>query len=288
MEKYRALPFAMYDLAVYLPGGAIILVVARWAVNALLEIDLSLPQGLISGDPTDPIGLAVRAIIWLSASYLVGHLAAFVSTYAVEKLVHNNLGYPADVWLQWENDEKNDCRAIFANNIKNRPKNLVSYIILIFQLPAIIPILIVLIWKPFGFYVPKLPKGIFELVKDKYKSTKAPIEIKSGSIWDKIVEHFVSNRNELAYSRMYNYLVIYGTLRQLSLIIIIIIWISLLIDVKMASEGSVVFDLHRFLFIQCMAFSYTACVMAFAKFNRRYFEETIMALILGKEQDSSL
>ncbi len=286
MEKYRSLPFAMYDLAVYLPGGVIILVIAKWAIDALLGVDLGLPAGLISNDPKDTIGVAIRAVIWLSASYLVGHLAAFVSTYVVEKFVHNNLGYPADVWLKWERAQPSErsLRAMFAENIAGRSRNAVSMLIIVAQLPAIVPLIALSIWKPLGFYSPKLPTGILDAVSIKYGNIKTGVPLEIGSRWDKIIEHHVANNNELAYSRMYNYLVIYGALRQLSFIILMTLWVLIAYDFRMILEGNFVFSLEKMIFSQSLAFAYVSSAMAFAKFNRRYFEETIMALILGQER----
>ena len=285
MEKHRNLPFAMYDLAVYLPGGAIALLIAKFAFESIFGSTLHLPFNPEDGDT---IGVAVKAVIWLSASYLAGHLAAFISTYVIEKLVHNNLGFPSEIWLELENSDEDlsshsqFLRGIFTRNLRNFQKNLVNYVIVISQIPAFIPILLFLIRKPFGFYSPKLPVGVLNDVKFRYKEIGIDIPIKNGSRWEKIVEHFVANNCDSAYARMYNYLVIYGALRLLSLLILMVMWSILIIDcIDFFRFKNVVMDYQELSILFTLSWTYILAVMAFAKFNRRYFEETIMALLLA-------
>jgi hypothetical protein len=97
--NYRALPFAAYDLAVYLPGGAILLLLLQYTFATISDAPLAAPISLAGHDTVDDI---VMGVVWLSASYLAGHLGAFFSTYAVERFVHNALGYPSNVWLEME------------------------------------------------------------------------------------------------------------------------------------------------------------------------------------------
>ena len=292
MEKYRTLPFAMYDLAVYLPGGAVILVLTKAAIEAILGYRVKIFVGSLSQYNTDVIDLVIRSVIWLSASYLAGHLASFISTYIVEKPVHHYFGYPSGIWLEFEQKGRpgslaSDVQNIILDNFKKSIiislKDKVQVFVLFLQIPAIPFFTLILLRRAFGFYSPKLPLGLISNVKKSYNSIGVDITIDKGTRWEKIVEHHVANNCPSAYSRMYNYLVIYGALRLLSMILLMICWYFILLSIiSIISVGETRFDIFRSLIFTMSAASYTLAVMAFAKFNRRYFEETIMALLLAK------
>ena len=275
----------MYDLAVYLPGGAVLLVVCKFIVESLLGHPI-VPT-LIPKDG-DSINLVIRAILWVSASYLAGHLGAFASTYLIEKFVHNSLGYPSDIWLETEKQngpigKYQDLREIFTDKIHNTRLNLVSIAILILQIPAFLPIIFFYFVKPFGFYAPKIPSNLLPAVQKQFCKLHIDVKIEQGSRWEKLVEHFVANHCPLAYTRMYNYLVIYGALRLISFILLLVCWYLTIDDllVKFNHGQNFTINYVRTLFYFSMSGIYIVSVMAFAKFNRRYFEETILAFILA-------
>jgi hypothetical protein len=80
---------------------------------------------------------------------------------------------------------------------------------------------------------------------------------------------------------MYNYLVIYGALRSLALLILVYLWYILLSDLWLKAHSTFKFDLKTTIVFNLGSVIYVLAVMAFAKFNRRYFEETILAFLLG-------
>lgn len=282
----------MYDLAVYLPGGAVILVLTKAAMAAIFGLDFPM-AGVVQNGSADSIGIIIRAVIWLSASYLAGHLASFISTYIIEKPVHHYFGYPSSVWLQFEENARKGVlieavKDIMRNNFKKSlaitKKDIVQIIVLLFQIPAFIWFSIVFWRGAFGFYAQKLPLGIISKVRSKFRGIGINIPIESGSRWEKIIEHHVANNCPLAYNRMYNYLVIYGALRLLSLIMISICWFIIIFSIKNKfTSGDITIEWGLVIIWLFASVAYTMSVMAFAKFNRRYFEETIMALLLAKQ-----
>lgn len=291
MDKFRSLPFAMYDLAVYLPGGAVLLIILKSVLRAFASSEYDAISAALMPNANDTIGLVIRSVIWLSASYLTGHLAAFASTYAVEKPVHHYLGYPSAVWLDFE--EKAELgkiaeilKKIFQKRVQQAfsgfYRDPVQILVLILQIPAI-PIFFMIYKKgAFGFYSPKLPLGLMNDVRRHYDKIGVEIKIGSGTRWEKVVEHHVANNCALAYTRMYNYLVIYGALRLLAFIMLLIMWAAIVETGYNYFNGYQEFDFLRTSFIIMAVVAYAFSVMAFAKFNRRYFEETIMALVLAK------
>ena len=127
----------------------------------------------------------------------------------------------------------------------------------------------------------------FEKLKKKFEILDTGIEIRQGSRWDKILEHHVANRCPSAYSRMYNYLIIYGALRLISLIMLMILWIFIFNDLIIKIEC-----LKLGYFFQCLSLKislqyliicsvYIMALMAFSKFNRRYFEESVLGFLFS-------
>lgn len=281
----------MYDLAVYLPGGAVLLILLKAIIRSFAASEYDAVSAALMPNANDTIGLVTRSVIWLSASYLSGHLAAFASTYAVEKPVHHYLGYPSAVWLEFEKKARlgkiaQDLKSIFQDSVKGSLKNSykdpVQIVVLALQLPAI-PIFWAIYKKgAFGFYSPKLPLGLMDDVRELYAKIGVRIPIGIGTRWEKVLEHYVANNCPLAYTRMYNYLVIYGALRLLSFIMLLVIWSILGESIYNFLLFDAYFDVMKFSFMAMFATAYAFSVMAFAKFNRRYFEETIMALVLAK------
>lgn len=288
MDGYKSLPFASYDLAVYLPGGAVFIVVVRAVSIALLGHN---PFQMIDLSDGNSIDTAIKAVAWLSLSYLAGHLAAFISTYTVERFVHEAVGFPSDIWFEKEQKVKAGVearvalRSIFSDKISSYRHHLTfsSKLVIFFQFPIIIYLIIFLIFKPLGFYHPKTPDRIIDDVAKCYRRIRSSVEFDISTRWDKVVEHFVSNNCPGAYTRMYNYLVIYGALRLLSFIILFILWAVIAGDLKyrFCNGTWLTIDLWKTFQFQLVAGANFLSMMAFAKFNRRYFEESIYALLLA-------
>lgn len=288
MTQYRALPFATYDLAVYLPGGAVLLILGQYAFHTIVGSPF-LPEISDFGSPI--VNDVVLAVLWLSASYLAGHLGAFLSAMVIERFVHNALGYPSSVWLKKEEYTSAGVGAhrflqnLFVRNVKNYRWNISSILVITFLFPLYPCFLIFYLFKPFGFYEPKLPEGLGEDFRRGFGRIVSSISIEEGTRWEKIVEHYVANNCPAAYLRMYNYLFIYGALRLLSFILVLASWVILLkSSIAFIGPSDWEFSYRRVsLYIGTSIMGYMA-MLAFAKFNRRYFEESILAL-LYTEQD---
>ena len=291
MGDYKALPFATYDLAVYLPGGAVLLVLIQYAFSTLLSQPIVPPVSVSGHSLVDDV---VLAVLWLSGSYLAGHLGAFLSTYVVERFVHNALGYPSDVWIEKERtvgagiSARQTISGIFSRNVRQFRWDFVSIITMVFLFPAWPFFILFLMFKPVGFYTPKLPDHIQNDVMDAFKKTRSSVEVGEGTRWEKVVEHYVANNCPPAYMRMYNYLVIYGALRLLSFIMLVACWVILLKSVAaVCFFDEWYFSLRRLMIYGAAASAGYMAMLAFAKFNRRYFEESIMALLLETNSRNS-
>lgn len=284
MANYRTLPFATYDLAVYLPGGAVLLLVAHNLFATVVGGQL-MPGQTFPAETT--INSATQIVLWLSASYLVGHLGAFLSTYTVERFIHNALGFPSDVWLEKEErtqsgvGRREALKSIFQENIRSFRWSWSAGLSFLFQFPLWIFYIIFAAVLPIGFYIPKLPDGLLPDVRKVFDQIGSSIELKKETRWEKIIEHYVSNHYPPAYSRMYNYLVIYGALRLLSFILLLSCWLIIIKSGIALCSGNWEWSMRRSVLLGACATSSFLSMMAFAKFNRRYFEETILALLFS-------
>lgn len=287
MGGYKSLPFATYDLAVYLPGGAVLIVLAQYTLETVIGAPF-LPN--VEHFGSDTVDTVVLAILWLSSSYLAGHLGAYLSSLVVEKFVHNALSYPSTVWLKKEEYTKAGIpsqqflRNFFRRNALSYSWSGSSVIAFIFLFPLWIPFIFFFIARPVGFYDPKLPEGLLDDVRHEFGKVSLSVEVQEGSRWEKLVEHFVANNCPLAYQRMYNYLVIYGALRLLAFIMIVAAWI-IIIKSLWVFIGSTdwEFSSRRIILLSGVSFAGYFSMLAFAKFNRRFFEECVLALLLANK-----
>lgn len=291
MGGYKSLPFATYDLAVYLPGGAVLLVLAQYTLETVIGSTF-LPQVTHFGN--DWVDSIVLAVLWLSASYLLGHLGAYLSSIFVEKFVHNALGYPSAVWLKKERfvsegiGKEQFLRSHFGKVLsqgwEKHKKNPLSLSALLFLFPLWGPFIIFYFTKPIGFYDPKLPDGLYEDVKNEFRKVSATVQVAEGTRWEKLVEHFVANNCPAAYQRMYNYLVIYGAMRLLAFILVVAAWVIIIKSaIALLDPSGWIFSARRASLLIAVSFCGYFSMLAFAKFNRRFFEECVLALLLTRE-----
>lgn len=275
----------MYDIAVYLPGGAVALVLGEKAFGSWLGIDG------IYGDANSAVAQIITGVVWLSASYLVGHILAFASAYVVENFLYYKLGSPSDVWLKSEQHlrrgkhRRHIFRAIFSRSLKEYPNFFGPRFIRFLQLPAILPLYAARCLQVFGFYIHKLPHGILPEIRNKFRKLGTSVEIAEDTRWDKILTHYVANEIPTAYSRMYNYLVIYGALRMLALLVLLSLWYLLIFDLvtKFSQIGAgYSIDWSATFVFNALSAVYVVCLMAFGKFNRRFFEESVLAFLVSK------
>lgn len=299
-SKVKSIPFATYDLAVYLPGGFLILSFLNLIVLKSFGVDLPFRElsDSFSGE-TKSVSLSflLDVILVISMSYLIGHLASFVSSYIIEKFVHFWLGVPANVYLDiLDLRDDQSPRVVFQNQLKKARKNffaretlLVHMVVSVAQAPAALILIVYYIVKPFGFYTPKIPRGVKEKAAENLATAGFPDAIIRDSRWDKLLEHYTANHCPQAYQRLYNYLVIYGALRMIALIGLMICWylpLSTAFNI-IVSEGSFSFEWIGFSFwdfVICFFIApsiYVLCLMAFSKFNRRFFEESLFAVAMN-------
>lgn len=201
------------------------------------------------------------------------------------------MGYPSEIW--WDIDQKFNetgeiseatLKEIYLKRIrKYKCDSLASFIVLFSQFPALPLYLFMVKFRVYGFYTPKLPYELSKPLEKKMEERNIPVSLNSNNRWAKLVEHYVANNFSSSYTRMYNYLIIYGALRILAFINLAILWHITLVNIYHQYNYGLSFQFSYFFQYCLSATIYVASVMAFAKFNRRYFEECILAFLLKNE-----
>lgn len=288
----KGLPFATYDLVVYLTTGFITLVAAIFIILPSLGADAAI---VTASKQSSFIYSAISFIFFLLASYVLGHFIAFISSYVIERFIHSFLGYPADVYLKLVERGVPDDRSVFTDSISSKKWNIVSILILIINLPAVPGYWLISKIGAFGFYYPKIPFEICQSLKDRVEKLDLGIKCEIGVRWIKVVEHYVSNHCPTSYARLYNYLVIFGLMRSVSLISLSCLWGYILLalfkispDFQFAGqEWKLQFQpgiIVGILVFCVLTGAHIMNVMAFCKFNRRFFEEAILAFVLADQK----
>lgn len=292
--EYKNLPFATYDLVVYFTTG----IIFGFLINILLlrPIGLDVIEPNVAGGAS--LVYSVLSIIaYLLAGYVIGHILAFIASHIIEKFVHQMLGYPSDLYASLARTGLEDNRDVFSSSVKNYYKKRFFIVNLIIHLPALPAYFLIWLAGAYGFYYPKIPLALFSRLEEKVSSLELGVDLSDGSRWIKIVEHYVANHCNIAYQRLYNYLVIFGLLRSVSLLTLISLW--LFIFYRICSEFHYYFRSPIFIKISSLSLLqgiivyiglcgfHTLTLMAFSKFNRRFFEEAVYAFLLSGKGPST-
>jgi len=290
MEDVKRLPFANYDILVYLGVGILALPIAREFV--IIPLGLTLPVVTAATDSAF-VRAAFETLYLLFTGYALGHVIAYVSSYFIERFIHEWLRYPSDVWLSLGNRRGATRFSVFNSNINTTEISLASLLTGLFHFPLWPLYALVHASDSFGFYTPKLDSAFLQPVRDKVVKLGIPTPVTHRSKWAKSLEHYVANNSALGYTRLYNYLVIFGVLRSLAFILVALSWVKLLalfVDVNRVTNGSIsAVILHKPLpadlvgYVGISGFA-ALTVMAFGKFNRRFFEECVYAFIMTHDE----
>ncbi len=275
------------------------------------------------------IWLVLNGVILVSIAYFMGHIISYISSMTIERYVHRSFGYPSTVFLRTcghtdilPADETKELKKVhendvFSNKFLSNGSKISGIILLLVMLPLWPGMELIKRYGKFSFYRSNIDAGLLPLIKIKFQSLGTGIAISHNTKWPKIIEHFVANNCPLGYARLYNYLVIYGALRSMALIMLIFTWmfildkartlyyrVALSVDgvpqisiagknFKTAIENnesltrapfdSILLALLHFVIIIIIS---SFVLMAFCKFNRRFFEESIFAFLFD-ERDVS-
>lgn len=293
MERLAGLsrpPFANYDIVVYFGGGLFLI---PFVYRYLIE-----PLGLALPSIKVPMGgdfltEAVATLTTLFAIYVVGHILAYLASQFMEKVADRVFGKVSSAIFVSCNataSTRNELiRALVfdrLSKIKAENALIPTIVRFLFHLPALPLYLIIFGFGFFGYYDTRIPKSTLDFASRKLNAIPEvgePISIETK--WYKPLEYYVINRCQDAVPRMYNYLVISGLFRTLSMVFMLSLWAQLyfmlhfyfhgdwLLKPAMGAKGI----LSPLLEYGLMLIAFTFSLSSFLKFQRRYAEEAIFA-----------
>lgn len=306
MEGLRGLsspPFANYDLVVYFGGGLFFI---PFAYRYLLEpLGLRLPQFSVAMGSAF-LTEAVATLATLFIIYVIGHMLAYSSSQLIEKALDRVFGKVSSaivVSCRSNPSNRNELiRSLIFSRLRKIGKEkaiIVSIFRFLFHAPAIPIYLGIFALGFFGYYDTRIPRKTLNIASHKLKNMSQTREyISIHTKWYKPLEHYVINRCVGAVPRMYNYLIISGLFRTLSLVFMLSMWaliyfmfhfivhghwlVKPLFGAGPEASAPISFAVEFSFLTIAFAFS----TFSFLKFQRRYAEEAIFAFVFEPQQGS--
>lgn len=321
VHRIEKMPFTVYDVVGYLAPG--FFVVYALTLVFFWGMPVNVKPFLIF-EKSGYLGEIVFAVFYTTFCYVVGHVTSFLSSITIERASINYFGYPSYFVLNPyhppSSNKPGTVRAHIATKrqeYRDRGNRFGSAILSAFCAPIHIAIWIC---DQFGWLRVVLKRHsntnfiVQRLLKEFSQKTRGSIRREdliyenvsseglseeSNREWFRSVDAWVTNNNSVAAARMYNYVVIYGFLRNMCFIFVFLLWAELINFVfckffPFAKGQQITCALirnylaeHGFWFLLVMGFTYLMAVslfLAFVKFYRRYTEEGLMAFVLVSDE----
>lgn len=285
--RLENLPFTVYDVVGYLvPGYFAIWCFAAFSpefiqLNIRVESVLNFENDLLNGGST--------IVMLLIVSYALGHLIGFLSSITVEKFANHYTDYPSRYLI-----EAYRFRGPIRDNtvVRNAARDWHKFRLLavhLLMVSVIIPLWVMILSGWFSALIKPLPQNILSQLSSKYEQiTQRVGSLKADDNWFKFVEYYVINNQPSALARMYNYVTIYGFLRNacfVSCCMANILLLDAFFEIKPNSGSHMprfAFEIRIFLASVVMSFLSFGFLLAFIKFYRRYSEEGVLAFVTYK------
>jgi hypothetical protein len=285
-------PFANYDVVVYFGCGLFVLPFARhylWQGGQLpVDFDFKLTPEIAN--------IIVTVLVALFSVYIIGHIIAYVASITIEKGVDFFFGKTSTVVLASaeKGTENSTFRDLLKEGVRKAFKRS-TWAAGVFRaavhVPAYPAYAIIYGFGIFGYYRSRVPGSVIKLARTKFTSIGlAESGLSASEKWYKPLEASVINNHPGASARMYNYLVISGLFRSISLIFLVSLWFELFYLVshwvgRSPPDGLLMFG-RRNGWGQLMSYSgvslvYVFCLFSYLKFQRRYVEEAIFAFVFA-------
>lgn len=288
-------PFANYDVVVYFGCGLFVIpFLNRYLLG---PFELNWPTFQVALEPT----IAAQIVSGLSlifAIYIIGHIIAYVASQLIEKTIDRFLGKVSTAIILLSVDQPGLRNSRIRRHILRKVREIRSERAILasafraaFHIPAIPIYAFVGLFGVFGYYNTRITKHTLVALRSRVRQLGVPhLDIGPRMPWFKPVEYYVINRIPDAVPRMYNYLVIGGLFRSLSLIFLFSMWAVIGHYLVFRSSDSwaitplggkqtvVVFAVEYIL----LSLLYTFSLFSYVKFQRRYAEEAIFALIFSE------
>ena len=287
MEKN---PFSVYDFLGYVfPGSITLMIIIFIYFLHTHELLLSLyscnlfVESILRDFSWDD------SLFFILSAYVLGHIVAYASSLAIEPYAVWRFGYPSKFMLREQPQKK-------YYSIKEGTKTWKKLCIIVFKTivaGAILPVylcdcILGSLCCLNTYYVKslddKIGNSIVQKVKMLYEkldldSIYSDDDIKNDDIdYHRVVYHYVYEKHESHRTKMDNYVALYGFMRALTFITVLVFWISIMVIVKNYNNDylSLCQSFGWMLGITFLSFFF---FMGFMKFYRRFTLESLMCLV---------
>lgn len=280
MERLQN-PFSVYDFLGYLIPGAL-------AVYAGLIIFSTNDVGWSKVFKSYGLNRPVMIFPLTIGSYVAGHIVSYLSSVSLEKYSVWSMGFPSKYLLgikhsgYWGSTAKG-----MVSGWEKFVRRLSRFIMAIILLPiSILDFLFGLVFYGRYLYSRKLDDFTKEVILNHlnlswYGLTGIKDPEKSGDITDQnffnVIYHYCLERATHHQSKFQNYIALYGFLRALSFLFVLLFWSFLI-------TNSFTGVLYETVLLGITAF---ILYMAYNKFSRRFTLEVLMAYVTLTKSDLS-
>ncbi len=292
-------PFSIHDFLGYvLPGGVALLLAymvyknpdnnymtSQAFIDAIKNTIKALSKGGIS-----TIELSVAYII---ASYIVGHIVAYLSSITIERMAIWHYNYPSVFLLADERKPR------FFSDIKEQRKdkkkfeamgNLILRVAVSFLfLPLTMCLLLIRGLHLDQYFIKSLDGYLKASIKEKFKVLAknlgiSEIETTKDSDTHRVIYHYMYENFPGHRAKMDNYVALYGVLRALTLIanfFILYIWKCQVCYICYHFTWDMICN-YPYMMVSFMLLIQFLFFMAFMKFYRRFTLESFMCMVSMK------
>lgn len=267
-------PFSLYDfLGYFIPGATLIYLMLVFHNLDSVEYVWSFNNLFGSSD------IDIQSyLFFIIISYAIGHLINFLSSLLVERYGNWMYDYPSKYLLKIH--KKFSFKTI-------TPKRIGIFISI---LPvSVLDLLFGQLLKFKNLYVHHLDDFLIHSIKTKSskiltelipkdESKKVPESINDYDFF-RILHHYAFEHTKSHQFKMVNYVVLYGFLRSLTFICVLIFWY--LIYLQVFGDNEYISFYHYLIICICSYIFF----MAFMKFYRRYTLEALMVIVIDKKKE---
>lgn len=281
-------PFSLYDFLGYVIPGGIILIFA-WLVfhsplNSIADV-ITIDEQLMNLMSWNNI------LILLLISYITGHFIAFLSSLTIEKFTLWHFQYPSRYLLSKKPTKSRYFKFLFLK--KEKKSNLRKSILFIWKIALMVfllPITVlscvigrvfnlnVFVVKPLDSYLQKCVEVKAKMLIDKLNLPAINNRETKEVDYLRIIYHYEYEKNTKQSKKMDNYVALYGFLRSVTLIFVLLFDFLLYKSLRSIDFS---YDVNWSLLLLMLIVGLVSYIfyLGFMKFYRRYTLECYMALI---------